>query len=86
MVLFSAPDGEEVALERLAAGAKLPPIASLAGEEIFTLEGDLVDATGTHPAGTWIRNPAGYRQGAGSTRGVTYWVKRGHLAGTRGDA
>ena len=43
------------------------------------LSGDLRDEYGTYGAGTWIRNPAGFRRGLGSESGATYWVKRGHL-------
>ena len=78
--LFLAPGGgESVALERLDAGATHGEVDCPAGEEIFILSGDLRDGCGTYGAGTWIRNPAGFRRALGSTGGTTYWVKRGHL-------
>jgi anti-sigma factor ChrR (cupin superfamily) len=78
--LFQAPGGgESVALERLDAGAALRELDCPGGEEIFILSGDLHDGNGTYGAGTWIRNPPGYRRSLGSTNGATYWVKRGHL-------
>ena len=78
--LFHAPGGgESVALERLDAGAVHREVDCPGGEEIFILSGDLRDGSGTYGAGTWIRNPAGFRGSLGSTQGATYWVKRGHL-------
>jgi len=76
--LFQAA-GENVALERLDAGATLGESDCPGGEEILILSGDLRDESGTYGAGTWIRNPAGVRRSLGSTSGATYWVKRGHL-------
>jgi anti-sigma factor ChrR (cupin superfamily) len=76
--LFQIP-GESVALERLDAGAALGESDCPGGEEIFILSGDLRDASGNYGEGTWIRNPAGVRRSLDSTRGATYWVKRGHL-------
>jgi anti-sigma factor ChrR (cupin superfamily) len=77
--LFAAPDGEEVTMERLEAGTKLPPTKNVAGEEILVIAGDLQDETGSYAAGTWIRNPPGYSHVLGSAGGAVYWVKRGHL-------
>ena len=78
--LFHAPGGgESVALERLDAGTVHGEVDCPGGEEIFILSGDLRDRSGTYGAGTWIRNPAGFRGSLGSANGATYWVKRGHL-------
>jgi anti-sigma factor ChrR (cupin superfamily) len=78
--LYLAPDaGEEVTLERLEAGVHQDEASCPDGEEIFVLSGDLRDEHGTYEAGTWIRNPAGFRRSLGSKGGATYWVKRGHL-------
>ena len=77
--LFETPDGEIVALERLSPGAALGEVDCPAGEEIFILSGDLHDGHGVHSAGTWIRNPSGFRRALRSSNGATYWVKRGHL-------
>jgi anti-sigma factor ChrR (cupin superfamily) len=73
--------GERVTLERLEPGASLAEQLCTDGEEIFVLTGELRDAQGTYRAGTWIRNPAGYRRALRSDRGCTFWAKRGHLRG-----
>ncbi len=78
--LYRAPDtGERVMLERLKAGAQDGEADCPDGEEIFILSGDLGDEHGIYHAGTWIRNPAGFRRSLKSNGGATYWVKRGHL-------
>jgi anti-sigma factor ChrR (cupin superfamily) len=78
--LYLAPDtGEWVALERLQPGANHGEVDCADGEEIFILSGDLQDEYGVYVAGTWIRNPAGFRRSLRSERGATYWAKRGHL-------
>jgi anti-sigma factor ChrR (cupin superfamily) len=78
--LYSAPGtGERVMLERLEAGAQPGEVDCPGGEEIFILSGDLADEHGSYQAGTWIRNPAGFRRALGSKGGATYWAKRGHL-------
>ncbi len=79
-MLFSAgPDGEVVTMERLAVGASLPDYDCPGGEELFLVSGDLVDEQRSYEAGSWIRNPTGYRHGLSSKSGAVYWVKRGHL-------
>ena len=70
---------ENVALERLAAGAVLTEDEQTGGEEIFVLSGTLADDEGVYGSATWIRNPAGHRRVLRSQPGATYWVKRGHL-------
>lgn len=78
--LYRASDtDEDVKLERLEAGAHHDEVDCPHGEEIFILSGDLRDEHGIYGAGTWIRNPAGFRRSLGSNGGATYWVKRGHL-------
>jgi len=72
-------DGEDVALERLAAGTALAEEEHAGGEEIFVLSGTLADGDGVYGPATWIRNPAGHRRVLRSQPGATYWVKRGHL-------
>lgn len=69
---------ERVALEKLEANASAPP-SDATGEEIFVLSGQLADDNGKYPAGSWIRNPIGYRSTLRSKAGASYWVKRGHL-------
>lgn len=78
LLYVSDTTGEHVALERLKAGASAPPVEP-GGEEIFVLSGQLIDENGEYPAGSWIRNPAGYRSILRSNAGAAYWVKRGHL-------
>jgi anti-sigma factor ChrR (cupin superfamily) len=78
--LFNAGQaGEHVTLERLQAGVSLSERQCEGGEEIFVLKGELGDASGSYSAGTWIRNPPGYRRALRSDRGCTFWAKRGHL-------
>jgi anti-sigma factor ChrR (cupin superfamily) len=78
--LHLAPDtGESVTLERMSPGTRLSETEQPGGEEIFVLSGELSDRHGSYGAGTWIRNPAGFRSGFASDGGVTYWAKRGHL-------
>lgn len=77
--LFEAPDAENVALERFSSGAAQGEMDCPGGEEIFILSGDLNDGHGIHRAGTWIRNPGGFRRTLRSSNGAVYWVKRGHL-------
>ncbi len=76
---FAADTGESVAIERLEAGAQQAEVDCSGGEEIFILSGDLRDEHGNYGAGTWIRNPDGFRRRLGSNNGATYWAKRGHL-------
>jgi anti-sigma factor ChrR (cupin superfamily) len=78
--LHLAPDtGESVTLERLQPGTPLTETDQPGGEEILVLAGEVSDRHGSYGAGTWIRNPAGWRSGFGSKGGATYWAKRGHL-------
>jgi anti-sigma factor ChrR (cupin superfamily) len=80
VVLYAAgAGGERVTLERFDRGVSLAEQPCAGGEEIFVLEGELRDSRGTYAAGTWIRNPAGYRRALGSDRGCTFWAKRDHL-------
>jgi anti-sigma factor ChrR (cupin superfamily) len=78
----AANAGERVTLERLAPGTHLEEVDCPGGEEIFLLSGSLRDEYGNYAAGTWIRNPAGFRRSLQSPEGATYWVKRGHLPPT----
>ena len=78
--LHLAPDtGESVTLEKMMPGTHLIEAERPGGEEIFVLSGELSDRDGSYGAGSWIRNPAGYRSGFGSEGGAIYWAKRGHL-------
>jgi anti-sigma factor ChrR (cupin superfamily) len=80
ITLYSAGDGRElVAMERLDAGASLPPYDCPGGEELLLLSGVLTDEAGSYKAGTWMRSPPGSRHRLGSAAGAVYWVKRRHL-------
>jgi anti-sigma factor ChrR (cupin superfamily) len=82
--LYSAgPEGEQVTMERLRAGAELCEAHCSGAEEIFVVSGDLGDDQGTYGSGTWIRNPTGFRRRLKSVGGATYWAKRGHSYPTR---
>ena len=50
------------------------------GVEIYMIEGELQDADGCYPAGTWLRRPSGSRHSPVATRDALLWVKSGHLA------
>lgn len=50
------------------------------GQEILVLDGVYEDDTGSHAAGTYIRNPPGSAHAAGSTSGCTLFVKNDYLA------
>lgn len=81
--LFAAPH-ETVAVEALGPGGSLPAgslPAGRGGEEILVLEGVLTHGGVDHPAGTWLRRPAGSEGRLSSRQGCRYWVKRGHLPG-----
>ena len=45
------------------------------GEEIFVLEGVFSDETGDYPAGSYLRNPEGFRHAPFSKGGCTLFVK-----------
>lgn len=49
------------------------------GQEILVLEGIYEDDTGSHAAGSYIRNPPGSAHTSGSTSGCTLFVKNDYL-------
>jgi anti-sigma factor ChrR (cupin superfamily) len=71
--------GEVVTLDKLDAATMLNSAESKGGEEIFLLSGILADDLGRYRPGTWIRNPAGFRNALSSQGGAVFWAKRGHL-------
>jgi hypothetical protein len=83
-VLYLEPGFVDVTrLERWSAGAD-PGARSLAGGgEIFVLEGELEDAQGRYPAGSWLRLPDGSELAARSPRGCTLYVKDGAVSALR---
>jgi anti-sigma factor ChrR (cupin superfamily) len=78
MPLFDGPD-ERVTLEKLDAGASLPPVEHAGGDEIFVLAGSFQDEHGSYAKGMWVRNPGGTRHGLESPEGCLLWIKRRHL-------
>jgi anti-sigma factor ChrR (cupin superfamily) len=71
--------GEQVALVRWPAGAQFQPHSHVGGEEIYVIEGELIDEFGRYPAGTWIRSPHGSRHNPYVEQDTLIWVKTGHL-------
>ncbi|WP_028795208.1 cupin domain-containing protein [Thalassobaculum salexigens] len=70
---------EHIRLARFAPGASTPEHEHAGGEEVFVLQGSVEDEFGLHPAGTWVRYPAGSRHTARSSGGALLYVKSGHL-------
>lgn len=68
------------ALCRLPADYTTRPQHYAAGLEILVLAGELRDASGCYPVGTWLRLPAGSEQSwQTGTQAVQLYVKIGHL-------
>ncbi len=72
--------GERVALERWAPHTEVGERHLPGGAEYLVLEGELEDAEGSYPAGSWLRCPPGsrHRPFTGEA-GVRFYVKTGHL-------
>ena len=66
---------ERVQLVRAQAHAELP-----AAQELFIIDGELLDDAATYSKGTWLRDPAPGPLRAGAN-GATVWMKAGHLHG-----
>lgn len=71
---------ERVAMYRLAPGQSGSGQVQPQGEEVYVLEGEVRDADGVYPAGTWLRRPPGSAHRLVATRAALLWVKSGHLA------
>jgi anti-sigma factor ChrR (cupin superfamily) len=71
--------GEQVALVRWPAGTTFQPHSHSGGEEIYVIEGELIDELGHYPAGTWIRSPHGSQHNPYVEQDTLIWVKTGHL-------
>lgn len=67
-------------LERWAPGAAPEARIHPRGIEIFVLEGDLSDESGSHGPGSWLRLPAGARHQPSTRRGCTLFVKYGGVS------
>lgn len=72
-------EGEEVAratsIVRYAPGSQFPRHVHELGEELFVLDGELQDESGSYGPGTYIRNPAGSAHAPSSVSGCTLFVK-----------
>ena len=73
----SAESGRATSIVRYAPNTFFKEHVHPGGEEIFVLSGELMDESGTYPAGTYIRNPAGSKHGPGSAKGCVLLVKLG---------
>ena len=56
-------------------GAKFPTHGHPLGEEILVLDGVFSDESGDYPAGTYLRNPEGFRHAPFSNEGCILFVK-----------
>lgn len=76
-------DGDEVAratsVVQYLAGTRFPRHVHELGEEILVLDGVFTDELGDHPAGTYLKNPAGTAHAPYSGEGCTLLVKLRHL-------
>ncbi len=70
-----AERGHATSIVRYEPGARFSPHDHPKGEEILVLEGVFSDETGDYPAGTYFRNPEGFRHGPFSTEGCVLLVK-----------
>ena len=70
-----AERGHATSLVRFDAGASFPRHDHPGGEEILVLEGTFSDEFGDFPAGTYLRNPPGFRHRSGSRDGCEIFVK-----------
>ena len=67
--------GHATSVVRYEAGATFSPHDHPMGEEIFVLQGVFSDETGDYPAGTYFRNPEGFRHAPFSKDGCVLFVK-----------
>ena len=71
---------ERVWLTKMGPGCVATPHAHPGGEEVFILEGSLIDENGRHEKGGWFRLPPGSFHSPRTEDGCLIWVKQGHLA------
>jgi len=72
-------NNESVALVRWPAGEQLETHAHVGGEEIYVINGELIDDEGRYSAGIWIRNPHASTHSPYVEQDTLTWVKSGHL-------
>jgi len=70
-----AERGHATSIVRYDPGARFSEHGHPLGEEIFVLEGTFSDETGDYSAGTYFRNPEGFRHAPFSENGCTILVK-----------
>ena len=70
-----AERGHATSIVRYDPGARFSPHDHPKGEEILVLEGVFSDETGDYPAGTYFRNPEGFRHAPFSAEGCVLLVK-----------
>ena len=70
---------ESVALVRFPVGEHFQLHTHFGGEEIYVIEGELIDELGRYPAGTWIRSPHMSQHSPYVESDTLIWVKVGHL-------
>jgi anti-sigma factor ChrR (cupin superfamily) len=70
-----AERGHATSIVRYDPGARFSAHDHPQGEEILVLEGVFSDATGNYPAGTYLRNPEGFRHAPFSNEGCVLLVK-----------
>jgi anti-sigma factor ChrR (cupin superfamily) len=73
---------EQVALVRWPAGEQFTAHSHFGDEEIYVIEGELIDELGRYPAGTWIRSPHLSQHCPYVEQDTLIWVKVGHLPAT----
>ncbi len=67
--------GHATSIVKYDAGASFSSHGHPLGEEILVLEGIFSDETGDYPAGSYLRNPEGFRHSPFSKNGCTLFVK-----------
>ena len=70
-----AERGHATSIVRYEAGASFRSHGHPLGEEILVLEGVFSDETGDYPAGSYLRNPPGFKHAPYSEEGCTLFVK-----------
>ncbi|WP_028301931.1 cupin domain-containing protein [Oceanospirillum beijerinckii] len=70
-----AERGHATSIVRYEPGARFSPHDHPKGEEILVLEGTFSDESGDYPAGSYFRNPEGFRHGPFSEEGCIILVK-----------
>lgn len=77
--LLGAEDARATSIVRYVAGSSFTPHQHPLGEEFLVISGVFSDEHGDYPAGTYVRNPPGFRHSAYSDQGCELLVKVGHF-------